>query len=479
MGLVRAFENEQEDVVILPEEIFVIEPVTDVDVTAEIITVEQMDQSIAELIDVFTDMEDAGGMSQRFALEAERILPGIMGRPVNFHTAAPSATHYRVSLEEVHKGIWALAAAAAVAVMAAIYKIYKWLTGDSADGGGKGGGGGGGAAGKVEAAKAEVQHIATQGPEVAQAMTDANKELHSNPITLQDKNGKTKEYRDMESVIEALFLSESHYSKEKSLLQNPDPIHYDIIHERDYSKHVDMLSKARLFHEAATQIKDRLKVIEELIHEDRNSEGNHVLNTASRLKNTASPIKVKVNSSFKTFREIHADLSAARNKAASFKPPARLHYDDTFRRMEHVFKKKELLQLLVEIDGHLPVVQEMHEHIAKLNGWLGDLTTDGQPGGNSPQVAQSVREVLSVLGQQVTGFAGLCNEVLHYVNDNKRLVQVVVGFGKEIVREVSKRYPDDNLPSGWKTIRAQIQGAHKALQEAHYPSGYKDPTAGR
>lgn len=476
MGLMRVFENEQEDVVTLPEEIFVIEPVTEPDTAAEIVTVDQMNASIAELVDVFTDMEDAGGMSQRFALEAERILPGIIGRPVEFHTAAPSATHYRVSLEEVHKGIWALAAAAAVAVMAAIYKIYKWLTGGSSDTPGSGSGGGSG--GKVEKAKDEAEHIATQGPELAATMTQVAAEVRADPIVLKDKNGKSQEYRNMEGIIETFFLSEEQYRTEKSLLQNPDPVHYDIVHEGPYSKMIDELSKAKIFSEARQQIMERLKVIEELIHEDRNSEGNHVLNANRRIQTTGEPIKVRVGGRQKTFREIQQELSETRSKIVAKKPPVRLHYDDTFRRMEHVLKKKDLVHLLAEIHDHLPVVQEMNEKIAKLNDWLGELAQDGQPGGNSPQVAQGVRQVLFILGQQVTGFAGMCNEVLHYVNDSKRLVTVTVGFGREIVHRLSASMDEKNMSPGWKKIKAEIQGAHKAMQEAHFPSGYKDPTAG-
>ena len=112
-----------------------------------------VEDQLFDLEQLALSIEKAGGMNQRFAMESERIVPGLLVTdriPLGFYSKDTTATRLRVSLEEITKGMWALIAAGIAAALAMLYKLYKWFTGDkSADGEG-GGGGGGSSESKVE-----------------------------------------------------------------------------------------------------------------------------------------------------------------------------------------------------------------------------------------------------------------------------------------------------------------------------------------
>jgi hypothetical protein len=466
-----------DDPTIMEREIVIEDPPQDCDVTEDEATMAEMDRSLRELADVAKDMEEVGGMSQRLATEAERILPGVLGRPVGYYTQAPSATHYRISMEEVHKGIWALVAAAAVAVVAAIYKIYTWLSGSSSDSGG-GKGGSGGAKANTEKEIDKQEKLQEKGPEYAEGMKDAVSTIKNQGITYQDKKGKTKEYNSLESIIENLFLQDQKYDQERRTLAAPDGITYDIIYDGDYTKLMHNFAQAKAFEKAGQVIRDQLKVLEEVINEDRNANGNQVVGLVSRLEKVkqAAPA-FRLNGKEMTLRDAKTLISSQRDKAMAKKPPSRLHFDDMFNRLETMFKRKDVVDLLNQGLTYLETIDELEKQVETLKGHVGDLATDDAPGGNSAKIAQMARSILNDIHHHVIGFANLMGEIKHYSHDVTNISKMCAGFAREIVQRISADMDEKTMSDGWKKIKAQILGAQKAIQESHFPSGYHDPAA--
>jgi hypothetical protein len=82
--------------------------------TASVVTVVN---GTEDLGDLKTSIINAAGMSKKFALEAERLIPGFINeeRPVSFYTEFPSRTNYKLALEAIEteqksliKRIWDL-----------------------------------------------------------------------------------------------------------------------------------------------------------------------------------------------------------------------------------------------------------------------------------------------------------------------------------------------------------------------------------
>lgn len=437
-----------------------------------------LESSIQELIDLSDDIQGTGGMSQSFALEAERILPGILSCPTNYFSKAPSQTQYRLATEEIHKGIWALIAAATAAVLAAIYKIYKWFSGDSS-GDDKG-------AGKAAEAKAEkkvedAEKTAEGTVAVAEGMVDAADTLRHNPVEFSGTKGHFK-FNSMDHLIEQTFMSTASYGEEKKFFLEPEPVHRDIVDHGPYSQLFDRVAKGSVFTSASNLLKDKIKLLEEIIHKDRNAQGSVVAGIQKDLDLVAAPIKVKFSGETLTLRELADKLRAEREKAEGKKTSGRLHYDDMFNRINKVYKNDNVVRLLHQVRDYLPVVSDMKDALQVTQDYVGDLSHDGQAGGNSPPVAQKVRSVISILGQQITGFAALSNEIDHYVQYLKRLSSVTVGFGKEIVTRMMHLMEVNEvkeIPSSWKKVRAAIDGATKAMEASHFPSGNLRHNTGR
>lgn len=99
-----------------------------------------------DLNNVFTALQEQGGMSRAVAQEAALILPGFCkgARPTEF-TELPSMQNYKTALEELSLGMAAAIAAGFAALALILNKFISWLFGGG--GGSTGGGGGGGSEG--------------------------------------------------------------------------------------------------------------------------------------------------------------------------------------------------------------------------------------------------------------------------------------------------------------------------------------------
>lgn len=73
-------------------------------------------------------MNQAQGMNKQIAMEANRVLPGFEEKyPLGYFTEETTATNYKVALEELHVGVWALIGAAAAAAAMLIWKLTRWI----------------------------------------------------------------------------------------------------------------------------------------------------------------------------------------------------------------------------------------------------------------------------------------------------------------------------------------------------------------
>jgi len=427
-----------------------------------------MEAALADLIGLSIDIRGTGGMSRGFAMEAQRIMPEVLSSPIGYFSVSPSATQYRVSLEEIDKGVWALIIAGVTVVIGAIYKIWKWLSGDK-----DGDGNGATAAAKFEGKVEEVKATSEGTMEMASGMVDVGREVRSNPIQFQGKDG-TVRWNSMDQLIDTVFVNEDRYGEEKKFFLTPRPIHRDIVEHGPYSKMIEHLAKGHVFSKVAEVIKQKIKLLEDIEHRDRNAQGQQVPGLNNELDQIAKPITVRYEGAEMTLQQLGSKLRGAREGAEATKNTHRLHYDEMYTKVGNVYKNNDLVELLKQVINYLPVLDEMRHGLEATQRYVGDVTQDGQPGGNSPQVAQRIRALITSMHDQLAGFAALANEIEHYVHHFKSLSQTAAGFGKEIVRKVSilmKAAEVEEIPVEWKKIVAGIEAANEAMEKSHFPSG--------
>lgn len=168
-----------------------------------------LEESLDKLNRLSNRMEVARGVSQGMAMEAEQLMPGFLkpNRPIGYFSTTPSKSQYRVSLEEISKGMWsAIAVAIAAAFAAVIGLIFSLVGGDSSSSSAKSGGAD--LPGLAKALKANdeamIAHVKTQ--EAAAVLDNSTKE------ELDAIEKAAKEYFSNRSASTEDMTSHSHTS---------------------------------------------------------------------------------------------------------------------------------------------------------------------------------------------------------------------------------------------------------------------------
>lgn len=180
------------------------------------------------------DILKSGGMSQSFALEADRILNGFINEdlPIGYFTKQPSATKLRYALEEMDKKQMGMIAAAIAAAIAILYKIIKWFT--NKDGGSVTAG----------TSRSDAKEQIKEREELTGELKDGVKEINSNAPSNMNLDRLIKDHADNNPD-----------SKSSTFMYEVDGLTYDLVSSKsriidyivDVLKHNDF---ERYFEEA-------------------------------------------------------------------------------------------------------------------------------------------------------------------------------------------------------------------------------------
>jgi hypothetical protein len=220
------------------------------DIEENIGTITSLESRITDLLYLADDIRNAKGMNQSFALEAERIVPGFNKVPLGYYSKDTSATRFKVSLEDISKGVWAMIIAGVLAVIALIGKIAFHLFGVG-DGGGSGGGGGSNKPTIIEV-KAKLEEVVAAATESAEIIKDIVREkIEIVPeVVVATAEDKTTAVVTDTSVIKEVTLDElfeKYVSKEGDnsdlavALWQKNPLLQDLLDDGPYSKEVKKL----------------------------------------------------------------------------------------------------------------------------------------------------------------------------------------------------------------------------------------------
>ena len=438
-----------------------------------------IENSIIDLEDLAVDISTAEGMTQDFALEAMRIVPGILSAPKEHFTLSPSATRYKVSLEEIDKGIWGLIAAAVVAVLALIYKIYKWLAGDKSESG----------KGSPEAAVASLGNQIDANKRIGQIAEDVSDDIKKAEDVLRDginvsdaslsglekakataAQNKLNRYSSFDQLIGKLLTDDGRYEHAKKFLEANDPFFHDVINRGDYTKICEDAADAML--QLKDAVKQKVALLKEIVVDDvysmqaTTSWKNHKQLDSGRF---TDPILIKFRGEEMTMEMVAKAVRNQKEKTEGSKVSGRINFDQLFNRCASIYKKPTNQHILEVLQTSVAEAVEIQKEIDYLQVRSSNLAHDGRPGHTSEGVAVRVRQAVLGLGKDLYGYGHLMHELRFYVMNVNYLATEAVGFGLEIVRKISHamRLDGEEVPQEWQSAQASLRANLEAMRTLH------------
>lgn len=349
------------------------------DLEADLKIVTSLETQLMDLRDLADSIEAAGGMSQEFALEGERIWPGLHnGTNINFYSKAPSATRLKVSLEELSKGMIAVIVAAVAAAIGVLIKLTGWFGNKTAAE--KAGEGGGGAAAKHDAAKESISKTADELDNI--------------------RREKVVEGKTVEDIAKQLAKSKD--SKVYEFLANDTNAGiYDILSKGKFYR--DLHEMVRNLDRAAAQVGTKWNLLAKMIHRDATSDSMLVekLNdNDSRLVDT--PTGIVVNGHSRPVTDLVNDLRSKWNDLVNQTPKVNEDLFKVINGIRDAINDKELDERIQETELRMEEMSEAQSLMEKMQKDLSNPENDGHAGMPSTEYGPEVRRMISsVLSEQV------------------------------------------------------------------------------
>ena len=285
------------------------------DISADMQTIAALESRLDDLTYLAEDIRKSHGMSQSFALEAQRLLPGFnSATPLGFYTKTPTATQLKVSWEEISNGVKALMAALAAAVLALIWKFVAWLGGKKSDG----------KEGKssdirdaLEHAKKKTDQYRKAG-EAAGELSQAIKDIeHARPEVV-DHQGQKRHFADFETLMLAMIRNEKG-DEDARLRYIARSTGYadDIIHNGPYTRAISDIQHGLTHY--ANAISRRMRVITDAIENELNDPFNRDtgVKTSSMLHDIDKDMRLRVGGDMLTIDDAVDRIGQLREQATS------------------------------------------------------------------------------------------------------------------------------------------------------------------
>jgi len=421
-----------------------------------------------DLLYLLKDVNQSRGMNQSFALEARKLLPDFdKGIPVGCYTPGMSATRYKVAIEEMSKGIWALISAAIAATLAIIVKIYSYFskkkTGKEGDGSS--------AVADVEAQMQAATNDISVLDETASIVQDADQLLSQANIVLKDKKGQEYKCDSFQAIIDRFFHSEERYGRAKRFLQSHDAVLNDIIHNGAYSKLTNLVSDKLSVATAA--IGAKMDLLEQIIRGDMGSHSvAEELKSVSMLNKAEQVLEIVVDNRTMTLSQTADYVKGIRAKLPETSTGTPTTFDRLFSSVAHSFKERSIEHTLKQVGDSLSLIVQIQARLKKMQSVSRNLALDGTPGATTEGVGSHLRQVLFATAKDVAGLGMLMSEIVFYTTNLEHLAREVLGFAIEVVRKTTgeMRKGQVEIPQEWIDVLENLIVQQKAITGAYYSS---------
>lgn len=421
------------------------------------------------------DMIKTHGMSQAFAMEAERILPGFGNVPVAYYSKEPSATRYRVSLEELDKGMWGLIAAAAAAVIVIIYKIFKWITGggkkdDDKDAKGTGGTTVEAAEKRVDKKVELIEETSKESVEVINTLKEAENSLAGWNITLKDKNGHDVRITSFQIFYEH-FLKDDEVSGPiiNRFLMVEDPIIGDMIEHGSYSREIENVIKN--IRQGIAAIGEKTRALQTVVKRDIASQHHTVEEIVNQFSLTilSEPVSLSINGEKATLRDLSDRLAAARIEATSKHHNKKYDFDSLFLRVRAEYDKATIAKHYEKTRGLLKPLDEVRYEISRMEKVSENMAWDDNPGSVTSAVGHVIRKVLFGCAKDAEGAAKIIGEINTYGQHTMYFGRELAGMGLALLARLNHelRKNQINPTSEMQEIIGDLTRKKKAMAQRY------------
>jgi len=447
----------------------------ELDVAENLDGIAALESQLQDLLYLENDLLQAGGMNKHFAMEAQKVIPNFGGVPMGYYTEATTATRYKVSLEELSRGVWAAIAAGVAVVIAAIGKFIFWMMGrrnkgDSTPSSGEVTNADVKAA--VQSAKempAEVKAMAKSMDVGQKAVVKAEGMLSNNPLTLKNEHGKEYTVHSFQDIINNVFTDQERYGRAKQFFDNRDAYTHDIINGGEFSKKMAALSQSMGAVSSALSIK--AETVEGVIRRDLGSHSvSDEMKNNSTLTTVGKVIEVTLMGRTMTLRELADHLSDERKELREKTITNPIMFDKLFSTMHKTYESHTIDTIMREAGSLIECLDAVRTRLEKMKGASRNLSTDGVPGALTQDVGEKIRQTLSSLQEEVIALSMIAAEITLFFRTLETLANHALGFGVEVVRKCSQlmKAQKQDIPDGWKEVLEELNEQHKAITAGYF-----------
>lgn len=381
------------------------------------------------------------GMSQQFALEAQRLLPEFDGAaPLGFYSQEPSATRLRPALESLHKGIWALIAAAIAAVLAAIAKLVHWFVKRQQDGKRA-------AQAAADTARDNLKKLDQLQDNVGELRTA----LAGGKVVAGQSDSSPGQMLSMHTLLEALWQDDTRYGHAKRFLQLPDPLFADIVQRGRYSQ------ACRSLMPSLSAVSDVLRIKVQELHrltqlDKRSFLASDAVVVTRSLQVIAKPVELSFQGKGVSLLDLSDRLGVIRAEVSHHEGGHEaLQLDQLVKAVVEAYRSSDVVKFFQEQAEIVDVFNDLDKTLKVLEKLAGDLSQDGTQGHNKEGVAAQIREVVFKIGQDVNGYRKLFAELMVFGSYLEQAANQTLGFCQEVENQLLALHARQKieLPERW------------------------------
>lgn len=415
-------------------------------------TITSLENRINDLLYLADDIQKASGMNQTFAMEAEKLLTGItVSVPLGFYTKETSATRYKVSLEEISKGIWTLIAAAAVALAVMIAKFISWLF--SKDN-------------KDKAAHTEPEtfaDIVKENEVAAVVATKYNSKLKQAlaEISEMERKAHEKQYRSIDDLIDVYLISEGKDSQLSQVLNETDPLFHDIMNRGKYFE--IMKSAGTKIHLVKKAAEDLISNLDSLTRTIKTESGKLAYPEDSFDFNNRTPIAIPFFDDNKELiiGEIAQRIKSVRTSVMEETTRKRIEYCKLSETFATAIKDSYIIKMLEDVDDFEHILNNLQNSLNSNAKILEDISKDKDNDLRLKHYAEALKKAIRMAREELSDIFDFLMQIKQYAkllyDMNVRLNQVAF---------MAMHVLEEQLHKDKFSLSDELKNLHRELKEA-------------
>lgn len=452
------------------------------EVDEEVNIIATLESQLLDLSYLEDDLRRAGGMSQHFALEAQKLIPDFDGKKSpSYYSQEPTATRYKVAMEEITDAVWALIGIGIATVLALFAKLYFWITGrkkkNSGGGGGDSGGGDGKSAPKdvikeatefVEKMPAAVKEYGVAIDLGMQVLHKADALLAHSNITLKNEYKREYSVRSFQDIINNVLTNDERMQESRNFLDTRTKYVDDIIHVGGYTK--ELMEVVNKVAAAGHAISLKASALDKVCRKDINSH-----NQEDGMENSASmdvlkrSVEINLMGHQVTLKEAAQDLDTKRKALKEEWTTNPITFDKLFTSMSSSYQNHTLEHMFQQTNAVMKTINDVNAQLDQLQRMSLGPQFDGTPGALKPETGGAFRNVLSFVQDEVKALNFIMQAVIEYFKQLTSLAQHSLNFAILLTHKatVAMGKQKQTPPAGWVDISKELTAQRNAITKVY------------